>query len=228
MLVAQGRTQPFPLILAPWDKLLVRWAGGEHRVQLDGAGTGTAPCVTSCLCHKALPDQGWQQKDENFACSCRSLLPILLKTSGEESPCTGTWDRADGLWQGEEERRAELDEPLLGAHEDWGSLHPISAAHSRVWVFPEQSMICPFSIGYRGAVPGAGSGEEEHCHRTYPGTITVLCFPIALVCVGTAPCQAPQQPKAPQSGEKGSPPLLMWAGKLRLAKCQSKRLLILI
>lgn len=94
MLVAQGRTQPFPLILAPWDELLVRWAGGEHRVQLDGAGTGTVPCVTSCLCPKALPDQGWQQKDENFACSCKSLLLILLKSSEEESPCTGTWDWA--------------------------------------------------------------------------------------------------------------------------------------
>lgn len=143
---AQGRTQPFSLFWAPWDELLVRWAGGEHRVLLGGAGAGTVPCVTSCPFTKALPDQGWQQKGENLACSCGSLLLILLKASGEESPCTGTWDRAV---QGEEERRAELgaplwgatklDEPLLGACENWGSLCPISAGHSRVWVFPEQS-----------------------------------------------------------------------------------------
>lgn len=131
---------------------------------LDGAGTGTVPCVTSCQCTKALPDQEWQQRKENLACSCRSLLPMLLKASGEENPCTGTWDWAGGLWQGEEERMAELDEPLLGAHEDWRSLHPILAAHRRVWVFPEQShdvpLLCRLSrscsrpwIWRRGALP---------------------------------------------------------------------------
>lgn len=62
MPVGSGENSALPLFVAPWDELLVKWAGWEHQVQLDGAGTGTVPCVTSCPCTKALPDQGWQQK----------------------------------------------------------------------------------------------------------------------------------------------------------------------
>lgn len=76
--------------------------------------------------------------------------------------------------------------------------------------FLSNPMTCPFSAGYRGAVPGAGPGEEERCHRTHPGNMTGPCFPVALVCVGTAPCQAPQQPEVPQTGEKASLHCCLW------------------
>lgn len=162
------------------------------------------------LCHllpsiKALPEQGWQQKEENLTCSCRSLLPILLKALGEENPCTGT-----GLWQGEEERRAGLDEPSLGAHEDWGSLHPVSAAPSRCGCSLSSPMMCPFSTGYRGAVPGTGSGEEERCHRTHPGTTAVPCFPIALYVWAQPHARLPSSPKFPKLVTKALLHCCMW------------------
>lgn len=52
--------------------------------------------------HQGSARPGMAAKGENLAYSCRSLLPILLKALGEESPFTGAWAWADV--QGDEGR----------------------------------------------------------------------------------------------------------------------------
>lgn len=95
---------------------------------------------------------------------------------------------AGALLHGEEETRAQLDAPLLGARKDPGVSAPrFSRLVPGCRCFLSNSAMCSFSAGYRGALPGTGSGEEERRHRTQPGmTAPVSASPLLLVHTGTA------------------------------------------
>lgn len=95
------------------------------------------------------------------------------------------------------------------------------------------SVTCSFPTGHRGALPGAGSGEEKRGDRTQPGTVATRSSSLAVrACSAASPgpgaagyLQPPEvEKKHFCAGELPSEPL--WAGKQSPDKKRSGRLLI--
>lgn len=80
-----------------------------------------------------------------------------------------------------------LDEPLLGAHKDQGSLPYFSGLTPGCSCFLSSSVMCSSSTGHTRALPGTGSGEEQRRHRAQPGTMAPGSASLLLsVCIDRA------------------------------------------
>lgn len=119
--------------------------------------------------------------------------------------------------------------PYLGAYKDQGSLPYFSRLTPDCKCFLSSSMMCFSSTGHTGALPGTGSGEEQRCHRTQPGTMAPgsaslllsMCTGRASPMPGTSSC-----PKLPKVERNSLFCCAQWAGKPSFTKHQSRRPLI--